>query len=288
MKSYRRKFVNGRYGQMHLRICEPKKTEHPPLVCMHMFPQSGRNFELFVQAMGTDRTVIAPDFPGYGESDAPDQPITASEYAESIWDLVSELSLLKEYKQVDIFGIHAGAKLATELTSLHSDAVRKLILVSAAILHPEEVEQIKSALSYVALDAEGTRFINFWNMLLRNRGQETTLEMVAAHFAEMVRGGEKYSWGHRAVFDYNIEFPRKLAALPQPTLLLNPEDDLFEMTPRSEAFLQNGQLINLPGWGHGFLETKVNELAQITRNFLDNGDNQYTTNGSPGQIASAA
>lgn len=112
--------------------------------------------------------------------------------------------------------------------------------------------------------------------------------MVAVCFAEMVRGGEKYSWGHRAVLDYSMEFPSKFAASPQPILLFNPADDLFEMTPRSEAFIQNGQLVNLPGWGHGFLETKVSELAQITRDFLDNGDNEDTTNGSPGQIASPA
>ncbi|MEP5760145.1 MAG: hypothetical protein ABJ327_12730, partial [Litoreibacter sp.] len=41
------------------------------------------------------------------------------------------LSLVQGGGQIDVFGIHAGSKLATELTYLHPTRVRKLILTSA-------------------------------------------------------------------------------------------------------------------------------------------------------------
>ncbi|MEO9468000.1 alpha/beta hydrolase [Parasphingorhabdus sp.] len=269
MRGYRRKFVDGRYGQMHLRIAEPDQPKHIPLICLHMFPQSGRNFEKLVEEVGTDRVVVAPDFPGYGESDPPKIPITATEYADAIWDVVENLSLVQGGGQIDVFGIHAGSKLATELTYLHPTRVRKLILTSAAILLPEEIERMRSSLSHVELDQEGSRFRRFWDMLVRNQAQDAPLELAAKNFAEMVRSGETYSWGHRAVFEYNKDFPSRLAELRHPIALLNPEDDLYEMTPRTLQHIQNGEMIDLPGWNHGFLETRAKELAQIIRNFLD-------------------
>ncbi|MEP3226806.1 MAG: alpha/beta hydrolase [Parasphingorhabdus sp.] len=274
MPSYRRQFIDGKYGQIHLRMYDAAASSKPPLICLHMFPQSGRNYGNFIEAMGTDRTVIAPDFPGYGESSAPAQPIDATGYAESIGDLIDQLSLSERHDQVDIFGIHAGSKLAVELAYQRSHLIRKLILSSAAILLPEEIEQMNNSLAHVPLDEKGTRYQLFWDMLLRNKNSQTNLEMAADNFAEMIRGGEKYSWGHQAVFAYNALFPERLKSLPHAIALLNPEDDLYEMTPRTQAYLRNGEMIDLPGWGFGFLETHANELAEIVNEFLDRDDEQ--------------
>ena len=269
MSRFRRKFVDGRYGQMHLRSIEPDHSSGRPLVCLHMFPQSGRNFEQFMAAMGTDRMVIAPDFPGYGESCAPSHPISATDYAASIGDVVEGLGLLGGSGKIDIFGIHAGSKLAVEFAYHNPEKIGKLALSSAAVLRQHEIEKMRGSLSHMPLDEEGTRFKLFWDMLMRNRGAGTTLEMAATSFSEMVRGGEKYSWGHRAVFEYNTLFPERLATLSHPIMLLNPQDDLYGMTPRSLPYLRNGTMTNLPGWGHGFLESRSDALAEIVREFLD-------------------
>jgi pimeloyl-ACP methyl ester carboxylesterase len=60
-----------------------------------------------------------------------------------------------------------------------------------------------------------------------------------------------------------------LPRLTQPTLVLNPDDDLKALTPRVDAHLKNGRLHGLPGWTHGFLESKAAETAGIVRRFLD-------------------
>ena len=264
----KRQFIDGRYGQMHLRIAGPETPTRPALVCLHMFPQSGRNFEKLVAAASEHRIVVAPDFPGYGESDPPPSPITASDYAASAWDVVDSLALTDGFGQVDLFGIHAGAKLAVEVAYQRPDEVNKILLSSAAVLYPDELERLRKVFTPIPLDEDGTRFKVLWDMLTKNRGPEMTYEMMATSLAEILRGGEGYEWGHHAVFDYNHRFPDVLRSLHHPIALLNPKDDLYEMTPRTLSYIQNGELFDRPEWGHGFLEVYAADVARTVDDFL--------------------
>lgn len=269
MAKIKRSFVDGPYGQIHVRSAQPDTPSQPPLLCMHMFPQSGRNFARFLEAASSDRMVIALDFPGYGESAPPEQRIEAYEYATTIWHVADALSLIDNHGQVDFFGIHAGAKLAVEAACQRPADVRKIILSSAAVLELNELDDLRRALSHVPLDDKGTRFSKLWNMLIRSRDQDSSLEMCAISLAEMLRGGERYSWGHKAVFDYNDKFAQRLSSLTHPILLLNPNDGLHDKTPRSLAQSQNAELTNLPDWGLNYIETHSAEAASIVRTFLD-------------------
>ena len=270
MTKPRRLFVDGTYGQIHVRQADGSRTNKLPLVCLHMFPQSGRNFEKFLQAASEDRTVIAPDFPGYGESDQPPTPISATEYAKSVWEVVDQLDLLAQGGRVDLFGIHAGAKLATEAAHQRPQHVNKMVLSSAAVLSETEVESLKKSFTSIPLDKEGTRFVELWGMLTRNRGPGVTYPMLANGLAEMLRGGEGYEWGHQAVFEYNKKFPEVISSLPHEIALLNPRDDLYEMTPRTIKYIKNGSLHDYPEWGHGFLEVHAHEVASTVDQLLSN------------------
>lgn len=267
-----RQFVDGKYGQIHLRISTPETIKQRPLICLHMFPQSGRNFEHFLSAASRDRIVIAPDFPGYGESDPPPEPISAEEYAASVWDVVSALALDDMFGTVDLFGIHAGSKLAVEVAYQQPSRVNNIVLSSAAILSANEVAELRSIMRFIPLDDQGIRFQHFWQLQIENRGAEMSYEMMATGLAEMLRGGERYEWGHYAVFDYNAVFPERLKSLPHPIALLNPKDDLYEMTPRTLPYMQNGQLYDHPEWSSGFMEIHATDLANVVDDLLRETD----------------
>lgn len=268
MAKARRQFIDGDYGQIHLRMAAPDRPTERPLVCLHMFPQSGRNFEHFMAEASVDRVVVAPDFPGYGESDPPPAPITVSDYAKSVWDVADALELGKQFGTFDVFGIHAGAKLAVEVVRQRPGDINKVFLSSAAVLYPDELDRLKKTFSPIPLDEEGTRFQHLWSLLVKNRSQDMTDKMMAEAFAEMLRGGEAYEWGHSAVFEFNQQFPDVLASLPHPIALLNPGDDLYEKTPRSLKYIQNGELFDVPEWNHGFLEKRAAEAAKLVRDWL--------------------
>lgn len=269
MSNLKRLFVNGRYGQVHARVSGPKTATRRPLVCLHMFPQSGRNFEYFIEAASEDRLVVAPDFPGYGESSSPPHPISAEDYASAMWDAIDALELCKVHGQIDIFGIHAGAKLAVELANQRPGSVNRIALSSAAVLDKSEIERLKGIFSPIKLDEDGSRFKHLWRLLVDNRGPEMSLEMCATSFAEMLRGGEGYEWGHMAVFEHNYKFADVLTKIQHPVALLNPGDELYKYTPRSAEFLPNCTLIDLPNWTHGYLEAHAEAAADIITDWMD-------------------
>ena len=74
-------------------------------------------------------------------------------------------------------------------------------------------------------------------------------------------------WGFRAALAY--DFPAALKKTTHPLLILNPEDDVWEVTPRAKPLLKdNARIHDLPGWTHGFLHIHAAETAAILRDFF--------------------
>ena len=92
----RRGYFECRYGQLHVHNAMPPGggfEEGLPLLCVHDFAGSGRVFAPFWPLAGHDRSVYAPDLPGFGESDAPDGRSAIADYAAALGDFVDSLRL---------------------------------------------------------------------------------------------------------------------------------------------------------------------------------------------------
>ena len=266
MPEPRRQFIDGEYGQIHLRTAAPENPTEPPLYCLHMSPKSGRQFENFMRAASDDRIVVASDYPGYGESaPPPEEPhVTVQDYARSVWQVADALG----HTMIDIFGHHTGSKVATEMAHQAPERVNRIVMVSAAVLTDEERKQFNDFFSPIPLDEEGTRFKVMWERINHFKGPGMTLEMMAESMAENLRGGENYEWGHRAAFSYGTRFDEIVAALPHRITILNPKDELFEHTKRAQTFLRNGEIIDCPEWGHGFLDVFTEDAVKAVKDAL--------------------
>ena len=251
-------------GQMHFRIAQPKAAEHNPLVCLHMSPSSGRIYDTLLREMGLDRIAIAPDTPGFGESDPPDNPPEIADFARANFSLLDQLGITEP---VDVMGYHTGSLTAMEMARQQPERIRRLVLVSAAMFTEKELAEIKVEFAPQPLYEDGQHLVELWQKLRLWRDPAQSLEATQWNFAEQLRGGQTAWWGHRAAFNY----PREdvLPKLSLPILILNPEDDLYEYTKRAVPLLQNGRVHNLPGWSHGFLDIHTTEVAKLLRNFLD-------------------
>lgn len=270
----KKRYVDGPYGQMHLRVAEPETGQvcalKRPLVCFHMFPQSSRNFEVFMQFASLDRRVIAIDCPGYGESCAPKEPVSIENYANAFWCALDALNVCASHGSLDIFGVHAGAKVAVEVMHQRPDSINRAALSSPAVMCADEVERLRGVFGIVPLDEEGSRFQHFWKMLVSGRKPEVTLEMCSVGLSEMLRGGETYAWGPFAIFDYNLKFADVLTKLPHPVAVLNPGDELYDYTPRCLEYLKHAELFDLPDWSHGYLDIHAESAAELVTSWLDN------------------
>jgi pimeloyl-ACP methyl ester carboxylesterase len=128
----RRGYFECRYGQLHVHNAIPPGggfEEATPLICLPGAPGSGRAFGPLLGLLGHDRSVYAPDLPGYGESDAPAHAVPVADYAAAIGDFLDSMRL----RVVDVLGQGTGAVLAAELAVTRGEKVRRAVLLSVPL-----------------------------------------------------------------------------------------------------------------------------------------------------------
>ena len=259
LPTVRRVYVDGRYGQVHCRLAVPEEAPKAPIVCLHMSPKSGRSYRQILPYLADARVAVATDYPGHGESDPPppEPHVTIADFAESVFNVVDAIG----GGPVHLVGYHTGAMVAVEAAVLRPDDVLSITSISAPVLTDSEVETLSEAFQPIPIDEAGTRFRINWERVLKHRGPGMTLQMAAESFAENLRAGDNYEWGHRAAFAYAAEYNRKLAEIEQPNFVMNPADDMFEQSPRADAMMKNGRRKDYPQWAHGFLNAYPAEAA---------------------------
>lgn len=266
----KRTYVDGPFGQVHCRVAKPENPTRPPLVLLHMSPKSSKEFNAAMPFMARDRTVIAPDNPGHGESDPTAAAPSISDFASSC--AVAVQSFVSE--PAHLLGYHTGSMVAVEMADRSPDDTLSLTLVSAPVFSDREVEEMREYFTPIPIDEAGSRFSVQWQKAVEHRGPGMTLEMVAESFAENLRGGKDYEWGHQAAFDYAHEFGPKLAALDHPIFVMNPADSCYEATLRCDDMLKNGHRTNFPDWGQELFMAYPEESARIVLEFIEQHESQ--------------
>jgi len=126
----RRAYFDCRFGQLHVRTAFPATggfDEQVTLFCLHAEQSSSHAFARFLPEIAEVRSVYAPDLPGLGESD-PSPHSSTGEAAQAISDLADDLRL----RQIDLLGIHSGARAALDLAAARPALVRRLVLAGVA------------------------------------------------------------------------------------------------------------------------------------------------------------
>ncbi|MEM1262170.1 MAG: alpha/beta hydrolase [Pseudomonadota bacterium] len=262
----RRRYVDGPFGQIHVRVSGVGAAAHSPLLCLHMCPKSGRQFERFLAEMASDFHVAAPDYPGHGESDglAGNLAPTIGHYADAMLAVCDALS----WETFDVLGFHTGALVATDLATRWPARVRRLVLFSAPVLDESEAAAFTELYAPVPLDEAGSRFRRIWDSVVKHRGPGMTLPMMAESFAESLRGGDDYELGHAAAFRYAPRFAAAVGALAQPLTVVNPGDDLAEISRRIIPFIGAQRFVEKPEWGHGLFDAHTGAVASTVRELL--------------------
>ncbi len=262
-RNVRRSYVDGRFGQIHLRQAG-KESRHPPLLCLHLTPLSGLVYGSLLQEMGRDRLTLAPDNPGYGLSDPPPASPAMADLSGAMTDLMDELGLA----EVDLIGYHTGSFIAVDLALALPRRVRKLVMISAPLFSDAEVSAFREKFARpLTLSQDGSHVAERWRSFLYWSMTGRPVEHVAAIFPDALRNPEISNWAYEAVFAYDLK--AALGSLTQPVLVLNPEDDLHEQTRRAAGLIPNGTMLDLPGWNHGFLDLETAKVGRLLRDFLD-------------------
>ncbi|MFC3443707.1 alpha/beta fold hydrolase [Sphingobium rhizovicinum] len=266
--TFHRTYVDGRWGQVHVRIA-PGPQDAPPLLMLHQTPKSGWIWEPLFARLAQGRTLIAPDTPGYGASDGPGEPVSIEDYAAEMLALMDRLAEQGVIAggAFDAIGYHTGSLIATATANLAADRVRQLVLVSLGALTPKEkAGWLAQMPQEPPLLADGSHLIAMWQMIDGFTDPRASLRWKQDSLTENLRSGAGFYHGYRAVAAH--DFFAGLERLAQPTLILNPEDDLWRETHRAAACVPQGRMVELCGAGHGLFAIETDIICDLVEAHL--------------------
>jgi pimeloyl-ACP methyl ester carboxylesterase len=267
MNAVTRAYVAGRYGLVHYRMIRAIGPEvAPPLLCLHQTPSNGFEWMPILPLLARGRVVIAPDTPGYGMSDAPPEPASIEDLAGVMGEVMTGLVGDRPF---DIMGAHTGSILAAELAVSLGARVRRLVLFGLAAYEAGERAKRLAAVreKFPRPGADLRHIEQLWAIFGKLGDARMTIEQRHVAMAECLRLGERMPWGYYGVYRY--DFLAALRAIVQPALVINPQDDLWDVTHATAPLLRNGRLWALPGKAHGFLYFDAPMVAQEINAFLD-------------------
>lgn len=106
---------------------EAGRADAPAVVLLHGFPTSSRMFRNLMPALADQYRVVAPDYPGFGHSAAPDRKdfvYSFAHYAKLTDALLAKLGVSRYALYVQDYGAPVGFRLAL----LHPDRVTALVI----------------------------------------------------------------------------------------------------------------------------------------------------------------
>ena len=269
----RKDYVEGVFGAVHVRCSDPAAHDKTPVLCFHASPLSGLIYEDLIARLGSDRLVVAPDTPGYGMSDAPETPPDIPTYAKAFSHLIDVL----KFKHVDLVGYATGSVIASELARRRPQAIRRLVLFSAPVIDDDDRKTLGDRFGHVIEpQPNGSHLIPLWHQVYDGRGPGQTAALCMHVFPEHIRAEEdKKPWAPRAAFNFRLG--ETLSALTQPLVIYNIATEVHDSTRRSEPYVKPGTIVELPDWGHGFLQTRPDDTAALIRAFLDKNEGEADT-----------
>lgn len=257
-----RGYTQSRFGQIHYRAVKPKQARFAPVMALHLSPNSSQVFSDFLPIMGADRIAIAPDYPGYGMSDAIEGEQTISDYARAMLDVIERQNLSTP---VDLVGYHTGAGVALEMARQEPDLIGRIVLVAVPVLTKEEREA-GAALPRIAFDLEGEFAKKEWQSSWRWRGPGQDQTSVLATFGEKFRPGARER-GAQAILAYDL-IP-VLEKASHPLMIVRVKDDLWEPSKRAHDMRPDAEYAELPDYGHGLFHVAPDHMRELITNFLD-------------------
>lgn len=259
-------------NNLRIHLLEAGDPTAPPLLLLHGYPMSAQLWRQVIPPLAASYHVIAPDLPGYGQSDKPDVVYDMNYYNRFLLDFLAALDI----DQVQLVAHDLGATMALSFVARHPERVSQFVCMDTA---PYAKMPLTMAL---AIRFMGSR-LGGWFMRQRwcfrfmmkwfgfHNGRCVTEDMVNRYRQPWVadRAGRRAIWKLLQVPPQGFYTPRaQLQAITVPTLVLWGEGD-WGLPPalgqKLQRDLQNATLETVPEAGH-FLQEEQPEA--VTRHLL--------------------
>jgi pimeloyl-ACP methyl ester carboxylesterase len=267
-----RKYLDVSGGQLHYREARAPAGSPPrtPVVCHHQTPTSSREFEPLMRELALDRRVVAPDTPGYGQSDGPAGPQSIDDYAAQLAVAIRLLGFGRDASSRPIlFGYHTGAVIAAQIALSDPELIRGIVLYGFPFRSPAERRQRFEALPRTLdVDAYFDKVAGYYDMHVRHASPQLSLHERAAIFAQDMTAGPRYWFTYHGVWTWPYE--ERLPRLAVPSLAIAADEVLADATRAASRIIAGCELREMPQLkGPSALQTQAMEIAGVVREFAD-------------------
>ena len=251
-------------------------TAGPPVVLLHGggVDAAHLSWKHTVESLGTTHRVFAPDLPGYGDSDAPDDEYSTSYFTSFLDSFLDSLDL----EETSLVGLSIGGAIALSFALRAPERVDDLVLVDSYGLANEPPRGIGSMASPFTWSAlRHNRSLVRWGLQeLVADSRTITSELVdEAHgLLERPHAGRAFRRFYRNEIGRSgvqSDFSDRLNAVSQPTLLVHGVDDDIisaEWSNRAADRIPDARLAVLEECGHWPPRERPSEFNRIVSNFL--------------------
>ncbi|MGP3977991.1 alpha/beta fold hydrolase [Streptomyces sp. 8N114] len=262
-------------------------AEAPVLLLLHGFPSASHQFRRLMDSLGAHYRLIAPDYPGFGHSDAPQSATTGGTFAYTFDRLadvaegfIQQLTLSRFVMYVFDFGAPVGFRLATRhpewiagLVVQNGNAYTEGLSADARdfiAMRPETPGAEDTVRSLLTLSATRAQYEGGTSDPRLIAPDGWTLDQ---HFLD--RPGRT-----QPQLDLAFDYHSNLALYPQwqtwlrehtpPTLITWGRNDPFFPEPGARAYLRDlpDAELHLFDTGHFALEENLPEIAPLIADFL--------------------
>jgi pimeloyl-ACP methyl ester carboxylesterase len=256
----------------------------PTIVLLHGFPSSSREFDALIPLLATHFHVVAPDFPGFGHSEAP----SPSSYAYTFDHLAATTTRFLEQLGIERCSLYLhdyGGPVGFRMMQRHPERVRALIVQNANAYQE-------------GLGAKWTGIANYWadraghpeifeafvsraateqrHTLGTSRPERYDPDTWTDEFSFLSRPGQREIQAD-LLYDYRTNvasypaWQAWLRAHKPPTLVVWGRNDPSFIAAGAEAFKRDlpEAEIHLLDAGHFALDERNDEIAGLILQFMD-------------------
>lgn len=225
--------------------------------------------------------VIAPDLPGYGESDKSEAPYTLEWYQKFFGDFVSTLG----YGKIDLCGLSLGGGVALGYALKYPERIRKLVLIAPYGL-TNKIPHVKLTLWFIkhphVYDSIIKLITSNKTLLKANlRNLIVNPEVISDELLDQLRfastgpnvGDAWKTFQMSEIKDSKLRtcYMDNLNELSMPVMLFTGKDDHLVPSKDVEeaaALIKNSELVEFEKCGHWVPRDRENEFLNALINFI--------------------
>lgn len=278
--TYHRTMVDG----VNIFYREAGPADAPTIVLLHGFPSSSREFDPLIPLLATRYHLIAPDFPGFGQSDSP----PPASYAYTFDHLAQTTNHLLEQLGINRYTLYLhdyGGPVGFRIILAHPERLQALVIQNAnaykeglgpkwtgiaqywtdRMAHPEVLDAFMSLAATEKRHTTGTSHPDRYD-------PDTWTD----EFAHLSKPGQREIQGD-LLYDYRTNvasysaWQAWLRAHHPQTLVVWGRNDPSFIAAGGEAYKRDlpDAEIHLVDAGHFAFDEQVDEIAQLMLSFLD-------------------